>query len=139
MLSKEARNRPLWSNASVAPGANQPIHQRQFLSALAMILMPAALVAGVLVLPRWLNPAAPTETFTYQAGWFVLIGTAIVYVLNRLGHYTLAAPLFVFELLLAPAWAGRDSPQMLVFMFVGVLVATAVLSKNGAVIAGILA
>jgi hypothetical protein len=114
-------------------------HERRLLSGFTLVLLLAAAIVGMLVLPRWINPAAPTTTFTFQAGAGVLAVTGLVAWLNRLGHYSWAASLFVGQLLVAPAWAAFDRPEMLAFLFVGVLAATALLPLKRAIAVGALA
>jgi two-component system, cell cycle sensor histidine kinase and response regulator CckA len=133
----ESRPRP--RAHGIALSADERDHAQRFLQALTLTLMPAAMIIGMLLMPWWLKPTAPLSTFTFQAGTWVFLTTLVVYFINRRGHYVVGSHLFVAELLIAPVWAAFDRTEMLVFLFVGVLVATVLLPLRGAVIAGVAA
>ena len=113
-------------------------HERRFLDRLALGLIPLALLVGSVMLPRWLDPEAPQGTMTFKVGIGVALSALLTLWLNHRGHFWWAARFFIITLLAAPLVAAMDRPEISVFLFVSVLVATALFSAWGAVAVGAL-
>jgi signal transduction histidine kinase len=129
-----------WRGVTGAWSAGEPVagreHERRFLDRLALGLLPLAILVGVVILSRWLDPAAPYRTATFKASASAALCAALTLLLNRRGHHRWAGRAFTATLVGAAALTGLDRPEISVFVFAGVLVATALFSTWWAALVG---
>src|SRR5690606_31203303 len=119
-------------------GSLEGEYKRRFLAGLLLALIPLSAVLGIFVLPQWLAPLAPEQTSTFQAAGGFTIGLLLAFVVNRLGYYRTAASLTVLAVLAATFWASFDHAQMVSFVLIAVVIATALFPLRGAVLVGVL-
>jgi len=112
-------------------------HERRFLAGLLVILIPLSAIVGILVLPRWLNWVRPLETRTFQAAIGFTLSLLLAFGLNRWGAYRVAALLTVASALVATFWASFDNPDMVLFVLIAVVTATALFRTRRAALVGL--
>jgi two-component system, cell cycle sensor histidine kinase and response regulator CckA len=128
--------RLLW----VPPAADvaQTEHAR-FIAALALVSMPALLLAACIVVPLWLNPADPTSTMAFRAGVMMFVATVGAFALNRRGRSELASRLVTLASVATLTYQSLESPLMLMYLPLSMLVAVALLPRRQAAAIGLAA
>jgi len=112
-------------------------HKRRFLAGLLAILIPFGAIFGWGVLPRWLAPATPYATATFEAAAVFVTGLTLAFTFNRRGGYRHAAWITIVSVLVATYWASFDHPQTVIFVNIAVIVATALFPSRGATAVGV--
>ena len=107
----------------------------QFLAVLLLVFLPLVMLIGLAAIPYWLNPRQPTATLTF----WIAVGLVPVllgcFALNRGGRHAWGAGLFVAAGAVATLGGATERPELLMFLSVVSLQATALLASRTALFA----
>jgi len=107
----------------------------QFLALLLLVFLPLVISIGLVAIPYWLNPHEPTATRTFWIAVGLLPVLFACFVLNRRGRHAWGAGMFVAAGAVATLGAATERAELLMFLSVVSLQATALLAPRRALFA----